>query len=48
MRGRTAKRDMGEKGMGGRRKGGRRWETEGWEVGVEKFVKWEKTDPIKM
>ena len=36
-----------KKGRGGRRKGGRRWETEGWEVGVEKFVKWEKTDPPK-
>jgi hypothetical protein len=36
---------------GGGRKWGRRWEkearevTEGWEVGEEKFVKWEKTDP---
>ena len=29
---------------GGRKRGGR-WETEGWEVGEEKFVKWEKTDP---
>jgi hypothetical protein len=35
-----------KKGYG--RKGGGRKETEGWEVGVEKFVKWEKTDPPKM
>ena len=31
---------MGEGG-----EGGGSWVTEGWEVGEEKFVKWEKTDP---
>jgi hypothetical protein len=42
---------VGEGGEGGGRKGrevggrGGRWETEGREVGEEKFVKWEKTDP---
>ena len=33
-RGRTAKREVGEKGAGGGRKGGGRWEKEGKEVGV--------------
>ena len=51
MRVRTAVREVGEKGAGGGRRGGRleegggRWEGEGREVGDEKFVKWEKTDP---
>ena len=47
MRGRTAKKEVGEKGAGGgRRRGGGweevggRWETEGREEGEEKFVKW--------
>jgi hypothetical protein len=44
--GADSKKGYGRKGGG--RKEGRRWETEGWEVGVEKFVKWEKTDPPKM
>ena len=53
MRGRTATREVGEKGAGdGRRRGrweerGGMWETGGWEVGEKKFVKWEKTYPPK-
>ena len=46
-RGRTAKREVGEKGVGEGGEGGRGrgWETEEREVGEEKFVKWEKTYP---
>ena len=42
VRGRTAKREVGEKGAGGGRRRVGRWETEGWEVGE---VKLEKTEP---
>jgi hypothetical protein len=36
---------MGEGGEGGGRKEGREVGRRGREVGEEKFVKWEKTDP---
>ena len=45
LRGRTTKREVGEKGVGGGRREGKEVGGREREVGEEKFAKWKKTDP---